>query len=296
MSSFFTSYDNLSPGAVAFGRYRILRYLGRGSTSVVYACSLVENPDLVAALKVLTETAANDQRLVARFRNEVRVCNRLNHPNIIRSIEFLQNSHCEAYTMELVEGGNLHDLIYHQGALEVSECIRLLCQLCSGVQAIHDCGIVHRDLKPRNILMTLRREVKISDFTTALSLDSGRLPYDVGAVGTFEYMSPEVLKKGRADPRSDVFGIGVIAYQMITGQLPFQSTKFVDQVELKRRGRAQPPHRLRSDCPKPLSRLVMKALMDKPSRRFQTAKEMELALKENAKKKRRAVSWGMFGG
>lgn len=296
MNSDLCNYENLSPGSIVFNRYKILRYLGRGGTSVVYACAHTDNQEMVAALKVLSDNAAKDEKIVARFRSEIRVASRLDHPHVVQVIEFVRNTYSEAYSMELVEGGSLHDLLCHQERPQISEIVRLLQQICKGVQAIHKAGIVHRDLKPKNILLTLKRDVKISDFSTAICPDAGRLPYDEGAVGTYEYMSPEVLTKGKADLRSDVFAVGVIAYQMLTGELPFQTRKFADKIAPTRQGRLKAPSLIRSDCPSSLAQLVMKALQVKPTKRFQTAEEMDdalanLRLDERPLRKRLRLPW-----
>ncbi|HQH26226.1 MAG TPA: protein kinase, partial [Oligoflexia bacterium] len=186
------NYDNLLPGTVVFENYRVLRTVGKGATSVVYACCLSDEYELVAALKVLSRKAQADEKIAARFRNEINVLKLIRHPNVVQYVEFLRNGLAEAFSMELVEGGSLHDLIFSKGLFDVAECIRILSQICLGLQAIHDAGVIHRDLKPKNILMTLRHDIKISDFSTAICPALGPLPYDVGRVGTYEYMSPEV--------------------------------------------------------------------------------------------------------
>lgn len=278
MSLESSDYENLIPGATIFDNYRILRCLGKGSTSVVYACRVLEEYELLAAVKILSKEAAKDSRIATRFRNEIRMSHRVNHPNVIHCIEYLKNDSAEAFSMELAEGGSLHDLMFNQGALDLRQSLRILLQLCKAVQAIHNAGIVHRDLTPRNILMTLQHDVKVADFSTAVCPKAGPMPFDIGRVGTFEYMSPEVLKYGVSDVRSDIFGLGVIGYQMITGELPFKSINFVARDEPERRSKPIPPRKLRPQCPKSLNKVLLKALMVKPHKRFQSANEMLEAL------------------
>ncbi len=289
------NYDNLLPGTVVFENYRVLRTVGKGATSVVYACCLSDEYELVAALKVLSRKAQADEKIAARFRNEINVLKLIRHPNVVQYVEFLRNGLAEAFSMELVEGGSLHDLIFSKGLFDVAECIRILSQICLGLQAIHDAGVIHRDLKPKNILMTLRHDIKISDFSTAICPALGPLPYDVGRVGTYEYMSPEVLAKGIADVRSDIFALGVIGYQMITGELPFKTEKFASHRDPTRKGTPKPPHRLRAQCPRALSRLLMCALDAKPARRPQSAAQMHRELQSLSFARTRKLTQSLFG-
>ena len=268
MQGLTDNYESLSGGEIAFARYKVIRYLGRGSTSVVYAAVSTKEPERLVALKVLSSASSANPNLVELFRNEVKVVRSIRHQNVVEGYEYLKNGPWEAYAMELLEGGSLHDLLYHSGPLKLDECIHFLKEISQGVKALHDDGIVHRDLKPQNILMNKSWQAKITDFSTAQWINGKSLPYDFGQVGTFEYMSPEVLSKGIADVRSDIFAIGVIAYQMFTGQLPYESTQFADRIELVRRGKPKSPHLLRPECSKVLSRVIMKAMHERPSKRY----------------------------
>ena len=173
--------------------------------------------------------------------------------------------------------GTLSERLDRVQRFSLDDALEMLVQIATGLEYLHQQGIVHRDLKPHNVLIALDGQAKISDFSTALWPEAD-LPYDIGQVGTFEYMSPEVLEAGVADHRSDVFALGIIAYQLVTGQLPYQSTQFADRLELNRRGKPTPAHRLCSDCPRTLSRLIAKAMKKKPTRRLQSAGEMLDAL------------------
>ncbi len=271
MQTTLKNYEELHEGDIAFGRYRVRGRLGHGSTSVVYEAESLEDENRVIALKVLNQKSAANQKLVELFRSEVKLAKQLDHPNLVRGYEYVKNGVWEAYAMELLNGGNLHDLIYHNGTLSTEESFHMLEQICCGIEALHSHGIVHRDLKPKNILVSSTWQVKITDFSTALIEGNRPLPYDLGQVGTPEFMSPEVISKGVADERSDIYALGAIAYQMMTGQLPFPQTRFSDQVDSLKRGKILPPHKKNIDCPKRLSKLILKSLREKPARRVQTA-------------------------
>ncbi|MCB0323750.1 MAG: serine/threonine protein kinase [Bdellovibrionales bacterium] len=270
-------YDSLAIGTIVFDRLEILRYLGKGTTSVVYAVRRLGFHEQPVALKLLTVQAAHDRNLIALFRNEVKVARRCKHPNIVGGLEYFKNGVFEGYTMECMEGGTLSERLDRVQRFSLDDALEMLVQIATGLEYLHQQGIVHRDLKPHNVLIALDGQAKISDFSTALWPEAD-LPYDIGQVGTFEYMSPEVLEAGVADHRSDVFALGIIAYQLVTGQLPYQSTQFADRLELNRRGKPTPAHRLCSDCPRTLSRLIAKAMKKKPTRRLQSAGEMLDAL------------------
>ncbi len=267
------NYEELAVGDTAFQRYTILGRLGRGSTSVVYEAESLEERGRIVALKVLNEASAKNRKLVELFRSEVKLAKQLDHPNLVKGYEYVKDGIWEAYAMELLSGGNLHDLIYHNGSLRIEESFHMLEQICCGLRALHKNGIVHRDLKPQNILIGSTWQVKITDFSTALVAGNRPLPYDYGQVGTLEYMSPEVLSKGKADERSDIFALGAIAYQMITGELPFPQTRFSDRSNANKRPKVIPPHKRTAECPKRLSKLIVKCLKVKPHRRIQTAEK-----------------------
>lgn len=273
MQSDSENYEELQPGDTAFRRYEILDRLGRGSTSVVYKAESLEEKGRIVALKVLNKASAENRKLVELFRSEVKLAKQLEHPNLVKGYEYVKEGIWEAYAMELLSGGNLHDLIYHNGSLRIEESFHMLEQICCGIQALHSNGIVHRDLKPQNILVGSTWQVKITDFSTALVAGNRPLPFDDGQVGTPEYMSPEVLSKGKADERSDIFALGAIAYQMLTGELPFPQTRFSDRSNLEKRPKVIPPHKRNSHCPKQLSKLIVKCLKVKPHRRIQSAEK-----------------------
>ena len=266
--------EPLAPGTIVFGKYKIIRPLGTGATSAVYACKRSGHPSNVLALKILNVDLASED-LIRRFRHEIHASYRISHPNVVRGFESFRVDGLEAYTMECVEGGNLEDVLQDvEEKLSIQEILRILIQTCQGLTAIHAAGYVHRDLKPGNIFMTNDGSPKIGDFNTVLCPSIRSRRFDFGTIGTLEYMSPEVLATGVADTRSDIYAIGAIAYEMVTGELPFEADCRKKMLRLKKRRRPKSPHRLRSDCPRELSTLIMKALRSKPRARYQSAEEL----------------------
>ena len=156
---------SLQPGTIVAGRYEVVKCLGAGSMGLVYACRHRELAGHLVAIKVLFPEVAQDNVAAARFRNEIVASYGVSHPNVVRAYEYFRDGDLVAYTMEFVGGGDLADQLSDPAArIEIPEIVRLLAQITSGVQSIHDAGIVHRDLKPENILLTERGDVKITDF------------------------------------------------------------------------------------------------------------------------------------
>lgn len=266
--------ENLDPGAVVFGRFQVQLRVGIGTTGVVYACSNLHGDNIVA-LKVLSYKASLDKELAQRFRNEIHASYSVHHPNVVRAYEFFRDEERMAYTMEYVDGGNFQDVLDLGRPLNFDGIIHVLRQLGEGIKAIHDQGLVHRDVKPNNMLMTTDGMVKITDFTTAFDLRADEASNEVGAIGTLEYMSPEVLTTGHADYRSDIYSFGCIAYQAVTGSLPYEAKTDEELVQLRlRKKMPDPPQTLRPDCPPMLSRFIMKTLAREPRKRYQSMRDV----------------------
>ena len=157
----------IQAGTIIGQRYEVVRCLGEGSMGLVYACKHTELTGHMVAVKVLFPEVAEDKIAAARFRNEIFASYGVSHPNVVRAYEYLKDGDLIAYTMEYVNGGDLADLLADTKRLEIKVIVKILSQICAGVQAIHDAGIVHRDLKPENILITEVKDVKIADFGIA---------------------------------------------------------------------------------------------------------------------------------
>lgn len=218
---------NLQPGTIVNGRYEVVKCLGTGSMGMVYACRHRELQGHIVAMKVLFSEVARDEVAAARFRNEIVASYGVSHPNVVRAYEYFRDGDLIAFTMEYIGGGDLADKISVDEKIAVPEIVRMLQQMCSGVQAIHDAGIIHRDLKPENILLTAQGDIKITDFGIARTGTGPKLTEHGGVVGTIDYVSPEYLEQGQVDARSDIYALGVLAYEMITQESPFKGKSVI---------------------------------------------------------------------
>lgn len=266
---------SLQPGTVIAGRYEVVKCLGAGSMGLVYACRHRELSGHMVAVKVLFPEVAQDRVAAARFRNEIFASYGVSHPNVVRAYEYLRDGDIVAYTMEYVNGGDLADRLGKAGtAIPIPECVKILSQMCSGVQAIHDAGIVHRDLKPENILLTKEGGIKIADFGIARTGAGPRLTEHGGVVGTIDYVSPEYMLNSQVDWRSDIYALGILAFEMVTGESPFKGDSVYATMTKRLKTDPAAPSSIRSDCPPELDRIILKAMERNPEVRYQSAAEM----------------------
>ncbi|NDC39027.1 MAG: serine/threonine protein kinase [Proteobacteria bacterium] len=266
---------SLQPGTVIAGRYEVVKCLGAGSMGLVYACRHRELSGHLVAIKVLFPEVAHDKVAAARFRNEIFASYGVSHPNVVRAYEYLRDGDLVAYTMEYVGGGDLADRLGKPGKLiGIEEILNLLSQMCAGVQAIHDAGIVHRDLKPENILLSTDGQVKIADFGIARTGHGPKLTEHGGVVGTIDYVSPEYMLNSHVDWRSDIYALGVLAYEMVTGEAPFRGDSVYATMTKRLKEDPAPPSTLRPECPEELDRIILKAMSRDPEQRYQSAAEV----------------------
>lgn len=265
---------NLQPGTVIAGRYEIVKCLGSGSMGLVYATRDRELPGRIVAIKALYSEVSSDEVSVARFRNEIIASYGVSHPNVIRSYELIKDGDIIAYTMEYVEGGVLLDYINSKDRIDINKALRMLIEMCSGVQAIHDAGIVHRDLKPENILITKDESIKIADFGIARTHHGPKLTEHGSVVGTIDYVSPEYMLESKVDWRSDIYAMGILSYELITGKSPFEADSVYAVMTKRLTTDPAPPSSIRSECPKELDQIILKAMARDIDERYQSANEL----------------------
>jgi eukaryotic-like serine/threonine-protein kinase len=264
-------------GKVFDGRYEILARIGEGGMGVVYKARQV-SIDRVIAIKMLNPQMASDQQWVQRFSNEARACSRLQHPNTIRMFDFGQSQQDGRYflTMEFLEGTVLRGAI-QQGPMAPNRVVKILIQCCASLAEAHAIGIIHRDIKPDNVfLLNMAGSpdfVKLLDFSVAKLLqENDRMKTQAGVVfGTPQYMSPEQGRGLPLDARSDLYALGILGYEMLTGRVPFNDDNPMTVLQMHLRSELPP---LPPNLPPNVVAVVRKALEKDPSRRYQSAGEM----------------------
>jgi serine/threonine protein kinase len=266
------------------GRYKLVREIGRGAMGVVY-----EGIDPVIGRRVAIKAARRDllegeeraDEMMERFIREAHAAGQLNHPGIITIYDADQEKDIAFIAMEYMAGGSLKDRIQKRGRLEEKEAVKISIAICNALAAAHDKGVVHRDVKPANILMHTDGGIKVADFGIARLSDS-TLTQDGAIVGTPYCMSPEQVMGQKVDGRSDLFSVGVILYEMLTGERPFTGDAFGAILHKIVNDEPIPPH-LVGRVNENLSRVIMKALSKTPEGRYQDGRHMAAALRESLK-------------
>ncbi|MGE0786897.1 MAG: serine/threonine-protein kinase [Sandaracinaceae bacterium] len=283
-------FEPLRDGALLAGRYRIQRILGRGATGLVYEARDEERGRPVA-VKVLFPHMAVQPIAVQRLLREAQIAGAVQHPNVVHVYEGGRDGDRMFLVMELLEGTALSDLLAERGALPFAWIAELFDGILSAVGAVHDAGVVHRDLKPDNVFLAMRREnplalgvPKVLDFGIS-KLKTGRVPEkkltEMGIVmGTPYYMAPEQLADtSSVGPRADVYSLGVLLYEAVTGNRPYEGESVVEMFTAATEGLYTPPEELRPDCPPALSQLIARAMNPDAEARYASVHRMRDALR-----------------
>jgi serine/threonine protein kinase/Tfp pilus assembly protein PilF len=263
----------LATGSTFAGRYQIIEELGKGGMGKVYKVFDTEIKEKVA-LKLLKPDIAADRETIERFRNELKFARKIRHKNVCQMFDLAKDEGSYYITMEYVHGEDLKRLIRKMGQLSAGQALLIAKQVGEGLAEAHHLGVVHRDLKPQNIMVDEEGNARIMDFGIARSIKAKGIT-DAGVmIGTPEYMSPEQAEAGDIDKRSDIYSLGVILYEMVTGRVPFEGDTPLS-IAMKHKGeKPKDPRELNAQVLPELSRVILKCMEKDKAKRYQTAEEL----------------------
>ncbi len=260
------------PGTTLVGRYRVVALLGKGGMGEVYRADDLKLGQPVA-LKFLPEGLQQDGTALARFHREVRLARQVSHPNVCRVFDIGEAEGRTFLTMEYVDGEDLASLLRRIGRLPADKGLEIARQLCAGLAAAHEHGVVHRDLKPANAMLDGRGRVRITDFGLA-----GFSGEDGGRAGTPAYMAPEQLSGDEVTPKSDIYSLGLMLYEIFTGKRAFEATTFADMMRRRERSAPTHPSHIVKDIDPLVERVILRCLEKDPAKRPATALQLAAAL------------------
>ncbi len=260
-------------GDVLGGRYEILQLLGEGGMGAVYK-AMDRELDRPVALKLIRPPLAANPSILARFKQELLLAHQVTHRNVIRIYDLGDADGVKFITMEFVEGVDLRALIHEKKKFPPEEAVEITEQICRALEATHNVGVIHRDLKPQNIMRDATGRILLMDFGLARTVEGDGMTQTGALVGTMEYMSPEQALAKNLDQRSDLFTLGLILYELLTGKTPYSAESVVASLIKRTQERAIPVSDHDGTIPAPLSNIVSKCLERDPNLRYQTAAEL----------------------
>lgn len=255
------------------GRYEIKEIIGVGGMAVVYK-AFDNQENRVVAVKILKEEFISNEEFVRRFKNESKAIAMLSHPNIVKVYDVSFGDLIQYIVMEYIDGITLKEYIEREGSLRWKDAVHFTIQILKGLQHAHDKGIVHRDVKPQNIMVLPDGTIKVTDFGIARFARSEQRTITDKAIGSVHYISPEQARGERTDEKTDIYSVGVILYEMLTGRLPFQAESAVSVAIMQLQREPQLPTEINGSIPLGLEQITMHAMQKNPERRYQSASEM----------------------
>lgn len=277
----------LEPGTVIAGRYHILGLLGEGGMGAVYKALDLELERTVALKTILPQMASN-AAMLARFKQEVLLASQITHRNVVRLYDLGESDGLKFITMEFVEGQDLRSILQEHGKFAPIEAVSIIRQVCRALEAAHSQGVVHRDLKPHNVMRerrsapeapsasgrTVEDRIVVMDFGLARTLQGSGMTQTGALVGTLEYMSPEQALGEEIDARSDLFAVGLIFYELLSGQVPYRAESAIASLLKRTQQRATPVSDIETTVPAVLSNIVSKCLERDRNLRYQSAETL----------------------
>ncbi|MDD4699722.1 MAG: Stk1 family PASTA domain-containing Ser/Thr kinase, partial [Oscillospiraceae bacterium] len=261
------------------GRYEIREVIGVGGMAVVYkAYDSIE--DRIVAVKILKQEFASNEEFLRRFKNESKAIAVLSHPNIVKVFDVSFGDLIQYIVMEYIDGITLKQFIDQQGSLVWKDAVHFTIQILKGLQHAHDKGIVHRDVKPQNIMLLSDGTIKVTDFGIARFARSEQKTITDKAIGSVHYISPEQARGEATDEKADIYSVGVMLFEMLTGQLPFQAESAVSVAIMQLQSEPQLPRSINQSIPLGLEQITMHAMQKETQRRYQSSAEMLRDLEE----------------
>lgn len=255
------------------GRYEILTRIGNGGMALVYKALDVLLGRHVA-VKVLRSQYVHDEEFIQRFRREAQAAASLSHPNVVSIYDVGQEEDIHYIVMEYVDGHNLNEVIQEKAPLQTEEAVRIATQICDALEHAHQNHIIHRDIKPHNILIGKNGRVKVTDFGIARAITQSSITTTGSVIGSVHYFSPEHAKGVSTGEKSDLYSLGIVLYQMLTGTLPFLSESPVGVALMHLQETFKEPREINSHIPQSVENVILKSMRKKPAERYHSASEM----------------------
>ena len=267
------SREALEIGTVLANRYEIVRRIGEGGMGAVYQARDLEL-NRVVALKVIRPSLAKNPEILSRFKQELILARQVTHKNVIRIYDLAEFDGIKFITMDFIDGRDLKSVLRANGKFEPRRAAEIIEQVCRGLEAAHSEAVIHRDLKPQNIMVDRSGKITVMDFGIARSTAVGGMTHTGALIGTPEYMSPEQAKGEKLDARSDLFSVGIIFYELLTGDTPYKAETSMASLYKRTRERVPPPVELVPETPKPLNAIAVRCLEIDKEKRYASAAEI----------------------
>lgn len=269
----FSGQPILAPGYVVAHRYEVISLLGEGGMGAVYKAKDIDLNRMIA-LKTIRREYSGNQAIIERFKQELILSTQVTHKNVVRIYDLGEAEGMKFITMEYIEGDDLRTLIHERKKLPPEEVVDVVAQICKALDAAHSVGVIHRDLKPQNVMRDRSGRVVVMDFGLARTLEGDGMTMSGALVGTMEYMSPEQALSKSLDQRSDIFSLGLIFYELLTGTTPFRADSALASLIKRTQERADPVSQYVSSISGPLDRMVNRCLERDVELRYGSAAEL----------------------